>query len=101
MYFYLARRVEVPPEHVCAGLAAPAAAGPALTQGLFAVHVCKSHKPHACAYVSVKYRGYWFYIDDRYQASKATFMLVLQLSRLDFVRRRPASGPVLTLPAGR
>jgi hypothetical protein len=38
--------------------------------------------------VAVKHRGYWFYIDDRNQASKATFALVLSVSWLDFARRR-------------
>src|SRR5437764_521395 len=35
------------------------------------------------------------------QASKPTFLLVLELSRLDFRRQRLSAGPVLTLPAGR
>ena len=52
------------------------------------------------AYVAIKNRGYWYYIDDRDQESKATFALVLQLSRLDFARQQPA-GPFLTLPVGR
>jgi hypothetical protein len=50
--------------------------------------------------VAVKYRDYWYYIDDRDQESKATFALVLQLSRLDFARQQPAI-PFLTLPVGR
>jgi hypothetical protein len=48
----------------------------------------------------VKYRGYWFYIDDRDMASKATLALMMQLARLDFSRQQPG-GPVLTLPVGR
>jgi hypothetical protein len=103
VYFYLAHGVEVPPEHVCAGLVPPPAEGDGadLTRGLFEVHVCKGHKPPVSAYVAVNYRGYWYYIDDRDRATKATFMLMLQLSRLDFVRQRGVSGPVLTLPAGK
>src|SRR5262249_31341693 len=103
VHFYLARGVEVPPEHVCAGLVPPPTPGDGaeLTRGLFEVHACAGHRPPATAYVAVRYRGYWYYIDDRDRATKATFMLVLQLGRLDFVRRRASSGPVLTLPAGR
>ena len=102
VYFYLAHGIEVPQEHVCAGVVRPRTAeDAALTQGLFEVHVCRGHKPPAMAYVAVKYRDYWFYIDDRDRTTKATFMLMLQLSRLDFVRRRESTGPVLTLPAGR
>jgi hypothetical protein len=62
---------------------------------------CKGHKPPATAYVAVKSRGYWYYIDDRDQASKATLALVLQLSRLDFGDQKKSAGPILTLPVGR
>lgn len=72
-----------------------------VTRGLFEVHVCKGHKPPTYAYVAVRYCGYWYYIDDRDQASKTTFGMVLQLSRLDFKRQTLGVGPVLTLPAGR
>jgi hypothetical protein len=48
----------------------------------------------------LKHRGYWFYIDDRDQASKATLGLVLGMSRLDFARQHPAA-PFLTMPVGR
>jgi hypothetical protein len=108
VYFYLANGVEVPPEHLACGLvqATVDAEGRVfdtrdLTRGLFEVHVAKGHQPPATAFVAVKYRGYWYYIDDRDQASKATLLLVLQLSRLNFARTRALSGPVLTLPAGR
>jgi hypothetical protein len=71
-----------------------------VTRGLFAVHVCKGHKPPANAYIAVKYRGYWYYVDDSDQASKATLSLVLQLSQLDFGRQQPGA-LLLTLPVGR
>ena len=70
--------------------------------GLFEVHVCKGKRPPPDAYVAVEYRGHWFYIDDCDLASKATFLLVLKMSRVDFGQRLPGpSGPVLTLPVGR
>jgi hypothetical protein len=108
VYFYLANGVEVPAEHLNCGLV-PVAADPSgtvfdtreVTRGLFEVHVAKGHKPPPCAFVAVPYRGYWFYIDDRDQASKTTLGLVLQLSRLDFKRQQLGGGPLLTLPAGR
>jgi hypothetical protein len=71
-----------------------------VTRGLFEVHSCKGIKPPPEAYVAVRYRGWWFYIDDRDQASKATFALMLGISRLDLGRQRPG-GPALTLPLGR
>jgi len=48
----------------------------------------------------LKYRDYWYYIDDRDLQSKATFALVLGVSRLDFGRQQPG-GPFLTLSVGR
>ena len=105
---FLANGVEVPPQHFQCGVARPRldADGqpfdaPATTAGLFAVHVCRGRKPPPTAYVAVKYRDCWYYIDDRDGESKATFELMLQFSRLDFGRRRPSVGPVLTLPAGK
>ena len=59
---------------------------------------CSTKKP-ACAAVAVKYRGYWFYIDDRDHSSKATFALLMQLFELR-AGGGPGKGPVLTLPVG-
>jgi hypothetical protein len=108
VYFYLANGVEVPVKHLNCGLVQlPVDAegrvfdGKELMRGLFEVHVCGGHKPPANAYVAVRYRGYWYYIDDADQATKTTFALMLQLGRLDFSRRRPGGGPFLTLPIGR
>ena len=107
MYFYLANGVEVPGEHLAAGLVRLPVEPDgrlfdmrAVTDGLFTVHACRGHKPPPTAFVAVKYRDYWYYIDDRDQQSKATFALVLGVSRLDFGRQQP-SGPFLTLPVGR
>jgi hypothetical protein len=103
VYLFLSNGVDVPPEHVAAGLVAATtdAAGHDTNAGLFAVHTAPGHKPPANAYVAVKYRGWWYYIDDQDAQSKATFALMLQLSRLDLRRRPPGGGPLLTLPAGR
>jgi hypothetical protein len=109
VYFYLANGVEVPAEHLNCGLVQPQVDadgkvidGRELMGGLFEVHVCKGHKPPANAYIAVKYRGYWYYIDDADQPTKTTLALMIQLSRLDFTRRqRTGGGPFLTLPVGR
>ncbi len=106
--YFLANGVEVPQEHLAQGVA-PITTTPdgmpfdnrAVTDGLFAVRVCKAHKPPATAYVAIFHRGFWFYIDDRDQVSKAAFALVLATSRLDFARQHPTAGPFLTLPVGR
>jgi hypothetical protein len=109
--FYLSRGILVPPDHVRSGLA-PTTVGPdgvvfdwpEVTRDLFTVHSCK----HPCrpqhALVAVRYHGYWFYIDDRDQQSKATFGLMSQLVRFDLSRSRSSDAqarPVLTLPVGR
>jgi hypothetical protein len=100
--YYLANGVEVPADHVCAELVRPAEESQELTRGLFEVHVASGHRPPPTAFIAVPYRGYWYYIDDRDAASKATLALMLQVSRLDFARQRlGTTGPVLTLPAGR
>ena len=64
---------------------------------LLSIKSCK-HEP-ACASVAVKYRDYWFYIDDRDHSSKATFGLLLQLFELR-ASGGNVQGPVLTLPVG-
>lgn len=98
----------MPPEHVAAGLASLPLAPDGttfdtrvVTEGLFQVHNSHGYKRRPEAYVAVKYRGYWYFIDDRDQATKTTFALVLQLSRMDFAAQEPAGGPFLTLPVGR
>jgi hypothetical protein len=107
VYFYLANGVEVPGEHLAAGLVRPPIGpdgrpfdGRAITDGLFTVHACRGHKPPPTAFVAIKYRDYWYYIDDQDQPSKDTFALMLALSRLDF-GRQPPGAPFLTLPVGR
>ena len=109
VWLYLANGVEVPQEHLAGGLV-QTSKGPdgmvhddrEITRGVFEVHVCKGRKPPPNAHVAVQYRGYWYYIDDRDLASKATFLLVLKMSRIDFSERPSGpSGPVLTLPVGR
>ena len=108
VYFYLANGVEVPREHVAAGLIRPPIApdgtpfdSRAVTAGLFTVHCCKGHKPPPTADIAICYRDYWYYIDERDQATKTTFALMLELSRLDFGSQETTAGPFLTLPVGR
>ena len=49
------------------------------------------------AQVAVPYQGYWFYIDRTDQDTKATFSLLMELSRLELIGKTGV-GPVLTLP---
>ena len=56
-------------------------------------------KPHGAA-VAVRYRDYWFYIDDRDLESKATFALLMELFELRAGGAATGTAPVLTLPLG-
>jgi hypothetical protein len=109
--FYLAHGVEVPAEHLAAGVAKPTLEPDGrvfdwkmVTGGLFTVKAACGKKPPPGAAVAVCYRGYWFYIDDADQETKATFMLLRPARQLDLGgtsgEKRPG-GPVLTLPVGR
>lgn len=50
-------------------------------------------------YISVKYRGKWFYIPDNDLPSKRTFLLLLQLYNLQS-QASASTAPLLTLPLG-
>lgn len=104
--YYLSHNVEVPEKHKEAGLVTttmtldgkefdwndtPAGA-------MFRVKSTKWGKPDN-AYVSVPYRGAWFYIADDDLESKSTFMLLKQVFSLQAGKIIDA-GPTLTLPVG-
>lgn len=103
--FFVAHGVEVPPEHVSSGIV-PVTLEPdgrvfdyeQVLGGLFKVCSCKGHKPPPTAHVAVCYQGYWFYIDERDRDTKATFALLVELSRIELASKGAA--PVLTLPVG-
>ena len=106
MYF-VSHGVEVPPEHSAGGYARTTRTedGGAfdwskVTQGVFRVHWSKGDAPPAGALVSAFYRGYWFYIDATDHETKATFSLLVELSRLD-LQAKPGDRPLLTLPLSR
>jgi hypothetical protein len=69
-----------------------------LTGDLFRVR-CSSLPP-ANAFVSVRYRGHWFYIDDSDLSTKSTFSLLTQLLALQGGEIE-SMGPILTLPVTR
>ena len=102
--FYLSHAIRVPPEHEMSGLVVVTADEfgtpfdwTSTTGDLLQVNF-STHKPQ-CASVAVRYRRYWFYIDDRDHSSKATFALLMQLFELR-ASGGAGRGPVLTLPVG-
>jgi len=101
--FFMSHGVEVPAEHLACGIA-PSTAGGAfdwrqVTDKLFRVTACRGRHPPADAHVSVYYEGYWFSIDGRDRETKATFALLVELSRLELGTKAGAA-PILTLPLG-
>jgi hypothetical protein len=110
--YYLAHGVEVPAEHLGSGVAKATLDLDGrvfdwhqVTDGLFTVKSACCKKPPPNANVAVRYRGYWFYIDDTDDKTKNNFLLLRPARQLDLGAgtepRRNAGGPVLTLPVGR
>jgi hypothetical protein len=52
------------------------------------------------ASLAVKYRDFWFYIDETDMASKSTFLVLSEFYRLAISDSWPGQVPVLTLPVG-
>ncbi|MBX9628356.1 MAG: hypothetical protein K2X82_31445 [Gemmataceae bacterium] len=105
--FFVAHGVDVPADHAAGGLA-PQTQGAdgkpfdwdLVLRGLFKVCCSAGKHPPACAHVAVRYKGYWFYVDERDRDTKATFALLLELSRLQLSGEKGDAGPILTLPIG-
>ncbi len=102
--FYLSHNAEVPEAHREAGLVTRtlAADGTAfdwnqVTGGLFRVKSADARP--ANAFVSVAYRGKWFYLADNDLESKSTFMLLTQLFNLQAGQIKNVA-PALTIGVG-
>jgi hypothetical protein len=105
MYF-VSHGVEIPPEHQ-SGRLAPVTLDPQgepfdwnkVTAGLFRVRWAAGEPPPPSAHVAVAYLDRWFYIDATDHETKATFSLLMELSRLE-LQPRASDRPLLTLPLG-
>ena len=102
--FYLSHAVEVPEEDIANGLVQvtvdrdgkvfdwSAASGT-----LLRIH-CSDERPKD-AYISTRYRGHWFYINDNDLHSKSTFMFISTLFNLQAGEASSADvAPTLTIP---
>jgi hypothetical protein len=67
---------------------------------VFRARWSKGDAPPAGAHVAVAYHGYWFYVDAADHDTKATFSLLMELTRLD-LQAKPGDRPLLTLPLSR
>ena len=101
---FLAYGVRVPPEEEEDGQAFPTTNyDEAVKSGLavdledkFVVHWSKACP--STAFVAVRHRDKWFYIDDRNYVSKRFFNAVYDLFNLEVVPSASSSAPLLTLP---
>ena len=99
--FYLSKGVVVPAEHLDCGLAASTRSHDGtpfnwhdVVGDLICIRVCEK-KPDAR--LAVKYRDYWYYIDDRDHVSKRTLFMLIAIMDFSRVESR-TERPVLTLP---
>jgi len=90
--------VEVPEAHAAAGLtldyppAGPAGRG---------IHIRSSSRKPGGRSLAVKYRGYWFWIDETDHETKTVFRLLRTLWSISIASSAgKVSAPVLTLPVG-
>jgi len=92
----LAAYIDVPEEHVSEGRASPNLPEDALRL----VRVNHSSDVPEDAFVSVPYRGKWFWIADTDLKSKHMLSVMVLLFSLAQTESSGSSGPVLTIPAG-
>lgn len=103
--FYLSQNIKVPDEHKEAGLVTVTKTKEGnefnwddTPAGKYFVIYSSKELPEN-AYISVPYRGYWFYIADDDLQTKSSFLLIQQLFNLQ-AGQSEAKGPTLTLPVG-
>ncbi len=98
---YVAHGVQVPEEHTELGLTtAHWPAGSEHTRDFDDLFIVHSSEKQPEAERAVRYRDYWFYIDDADSTTRITFMLLAELFRLGLARETGQQAPVLTLPIG-
>jgi len=102
--FFLSQAVEVPAEHEAAGLVTVTRRPGGekfdwseVTGRLIRIHSSASD-PGDAAFIKVRHRGYWFYIEDRDLNSKTTFGLVRYLFSLQATPG--GKTPLLTVSTG-
>lgn len=92
----LATYVDVPPEHLASGIAAPLGDVPPEPTPLF--HVLSGDKKPCDPFVAVCYEGHWFWVEKSDNASKRTLSNLLVLQALADTGTRE-SLPVITIKA--
>ncbi len=105
LLYYLSQSVEVPQEDVRKGKLTTtkyADGRPFYWSDLFShlFQIKSSSEKPSDAFVSIKYRGSWFYIDDTDVESKRTYSLFSQIFAIQAGKIK-VERPTLTLPIGR
>ncbi len=103
IFFYLSHHVETPESHKNAGLVTITRNqngsefdwGTTPAGQLF--YIRQSEEQPDWAFLAIPYRGHWFYLADNDLESKSTFMLLMQLFRLQAGTAK-STGPTLTIP---
>jgi len=93
----LATQINVPPEHIAEGRTIPRM--PWADGDDYLIRIDHSKEKPDDAFVAVKYRDYWFYIDDRDLISKRTFTFLMVLFSVTETGGREGL-PLVTIPAG-
>jgi hypothetical protein len=97
----LASKVDVPTQHVTEGRTVPSLVQEGQTVAGFKRLIKINHGPNRPdnAFTAVRYRDYWYWIDDRDFHSKRTFTFVMILMSLS-EKGGTEDLPVVTIPAG-
>ena len=96
----MATKIDVPPEHVADGRTVPSTAitgSNGENRTLINIHHSKE-KPEN-AFSAVKYRDYWYWVDDRDFRSKRTFAFLMVLFSLTETGGKEGL-PLVTIPSG-
>jgi hypothetical protein len=102
--YYVSHGIDIPSEHAAAGLVTVTRDSSGrpfdwrrVMDGLFHVRSVQADARPPSAHVAIPYKGYWFFIDESDQDTKATFTLLMELARLEVVGKA-VTVPALTLP---
>lgn len=97
---YLSQAVHPPESHLESKIATREWPLPGGINDLSSFFNIQSSRERPMASLAVKYRDFWFYIDETDMASKSTFLVLSEFYRLAISDSRPGQVPVLTLPVG-
>jgi hypothetical protein len=95
----LATRIDVPPEHVEEGRTVPSRPMSASAGNTKLMSIHHSKEKPAYAFTAVRYRDYWYWVDDRDFKSKRTFAFLMILFSLTETGGKEGL-PLVTIPAG-